>query len=250
MHFDQITGLWTRYRAAEIDKRVHPDDHMMNTAQQGWADYNFVGVSTIQLLLSLLAQADTQKVRRILDFGCGHGRAARHIRACFPTAEMDFCDIDPGAAQFCADTFSGAAIVSSDDFSDLSLDKEYDIIWLGSVFTHLSLDRMIALFDKLQSHLAVGGILAASFRGRNLYLRHEGEKDPNQRAKWRNLCLQYQTAGVGFTPYQTGGNWGLSLTKPATVIGLGSRHAHLRLIGYAERGWANVHDVAAWSRQA
>lgn len=157
MHFDQITGLWTRYRAAEIDKRIHPDDHMMNTAQQGWADYNFVGVSTIQLLLSLLAQADTQKVRRILDFGCGHGRAARHIRACFPAAEMDFCDIDPGAAQFCAETFSGAAIVSSDDFSDLSLDKEYDIIWLGSVFTHLSLDRMVALFDKLQSHLAVGG---------------------------------------------------------------------------------------------
>lgn len=248
MHFDQIASLWTKYRATAVNKQVHPNDHMMNTAVNGWTDYNFVGISTIQVLMSHLANADTQQVTRILDFGCGHGRAARHIRACFPHAAMTFCDIDPEAAGFCAESFGGDALVSTDDFGSLDLDGRYDLIWLGSVFTHLDYGRMVMLFDKLQDHLAVGGVLVATFRGRHMYDMHEREADPAQYAKWRNLCAQYEAGGVGFGPYRAGDNWGLSLTRPEAIIGLGARHRPLRLIGYAERGWATAHDVAAWTR--
>lgn len=248
MQFDQIASLWQKYRKSEISTVIHPDDQMMIGAVNGWADYNYVGISTVEVILSLLSFCKTEHVRSILDFGCGHGRGARHIRACFPNARMTFCDIDEGASRFCAESFKGDVMASSDDFDELSPQGEFDVIWLGSVFTHLDYGRMILLFDKLQAHLAPGGLLVGSFRGRHLYRVHRDEPHPGQRAKWRNLCEQYLAGGVGHAPYNPGEKWGISLTSPAAVIGIGSRHEDIRLVSYAERGWAGVHDVGAWTR--
>ena len=43
-------------------------------------------------------------------------------------------------------------------------------------------------------------------------------------------------------------DWGLSLVSIEKIVALGKRHTYARLIGYSEAGWANVHDVGAWTK--
>lgn len=250
MHADTLTELWTAYRKREVDRTLHPEDHMFNTAKNGWDDYHAVGVSAMQVIQSVLGSSPSHRVARIMDFGCGHGRVARHLRAFFPEAEMFFVDIDGEAAKFCAAQFNGTAITSSEDFSSLDLPKDIDLIWLGSVFTHLDYGRMNALFDILVSSLRPRGIIIATFRGEYLYRQMKAETEPNLKRKWTPLLRQYEAGGIGYLPYDAEKNpqWGLSLSSMDRIAGMGRRHADIRLIGYTETGWAAVHDVASWAR--
>lgn len=249
MHPTKFSQLWLEYIERPIAQTLHPADHMFNTAVNGWTDYHAVGVSAMQIIGTALQSGPSYDVSRILDFGCGHGRVARHLRAFFPNAELFFADIDETGAQFCAKQFKGTDIKSGEDFATLDLPKEMDLIWLGSVFTHLDYGRMIALFDLMASSLRPRGTLIATFRGSFLYREMKAESDPGQARKWRSLLDQYEAGGIGYLAYNSENPlWGLSLLSIESLIGMGRRHPSLRLVLYSEVGWAAVHDVAAWAR--
>lgn len=245
---DKVAAAWAAYRARGVDPVIHTADHMWNTGPR-IDDYNFVGESGVRVISSVLAAAATKEsVWRILDFGCGHGRVARHIRALFPQAELFFCDIDYEAAQFCADRFGGTSLRSSEDLTQLDLPVNMDLVWVGSVFTHIDYRRMQILFDNLFASLGRGGVLTATFRGRRT---HEvALAAPDQAELWRPLHEQYEREGVGYQSYGRPelGDWGLSLCAIEKVIALGHKHSNARLVGYTEAGWANIHDVASWMK--
>ena len=172
MHADKLSKHWLSYREREIDKTLHPDDHMFNTAVNGWADYNFVGLSAVQMISSVCHHVPWHQLRRIMDFGCGHGRVARHLRGYLPNAELFFVDIDRSCTDFCAAQFGGTGIVSKEDFAAVDLPTDMDLIWVGSVFTHLDYGRMNALFDLLVKSLRPNGVLVATFRGEHMFRHH------------------------------------------------------------------------------
>ncbi|MGL3110691.1 class I SAM-dependent methyltransferase [Bradyrhizobium sp. BR 1432] len=249
MHADVVSTLWTDYRSREIIRDLHPNDHMFNAAVQGWTDYMGVGVSAVQIICSALLTGPAYHLEKVLDFGCGHGRVARHLRAFLPKAELYFADIDETGSRFCADTFAGNYVQSHHDFDQLDLPKDLDLIWVGSVFTHLDYGRMNKLFNALIGALRPRGTLIATFRGESQYRRALQETDPNQRRKWKSLIDQYEAGGIGFGSYGIADDpeWGLSLSSINSVIGMGKRLPNVRLVSYSEIGWAAAHDVAAWS---
>ena len=252
MRSDQMSKIWREYRERAVSREIHPDDHMFNSAVNGWDDYVAVGVSAAEVINYVLSAAPSGEVRRFMDFGCGHGRVARHLRAMFPFAEGAFVDIDSSCVEFCSDKFDGIPIASKEEFSELKLPGGLDLIWLGSVFTHLDYGRMNALFNLLASSLSRHGCLIGTFRGKAMYMRMKGdmERDESTERKWRSLIQQYEAAGVGYAPYNKAENadWGLSLSSIEAVVGLGRRRGDLNLIAYREAGWAGAHDVAAWAR--
>lgn len=67
-----------------IDLATHAEDHMLKTAVNGMRDYLFVGESTIHAILRAAQIGALTKFDDILDFGCGHGREARHLKIAFP----------------------------------------------------------------------------------------------------------------------------------------------------------------------
>ena len=73
--------------------------------------YLFGGTLAVQLIRQCLTAVGTQEVRRVLDFGCGHGRVMRVLRAAFPDAELVACDIDQDAVSFCAETFGARPVL-------------------------------------------------------------------------------------------------------------------------------------------
>lgn len=249
MQPDKLHALWKSYRATPIITAVHADDHMFQHNPK-LDDYETVGESAMRVIASVLATAPKEAVWRILDFGCGHGRVARHMRSMFPTAQMWFSDIDPSCTEFCSRTFTGTAVQSYEDLSQTILPSGMDLIWVGSVFTHIDYARMEVLFDKLFASLGVGGILIATFRGHRTY--EIAKQKPDQATLYSKMLADYEANGVGYQSYgrEELGDWGLSLTSIEKVVALGRRHNKARLAGYMEAGWANIHDVGAWVKTA
>ena len=68
----------------------------------------------------------------------GYGVGSRFLRYAWPTADIKVCDIDKAAVDSCTETFDAGPVYSSMDFKRVRFDVNYDLIWVDSLFTHLS----------------------------------------------------------------------------------------------------------------
>ena len=98
--------------------------------------YVSVGLSALRAIEDALGDAPAPP-RRILDLPCGHGRVTRVLRARFPEAAITVCDLDRGGVDFAAARFGARGVYSVEDFRALDLGEAYDLIWVGSLVTHL-----------------------------------------------------------------------------------------------------------------
>lgn len=246
MLISEAAALEAAYRNKTISAVFHPQDEMQVKGPK-W--YFPVGVSAIECLLAGLIAAPTTAINTILDFGCGYGRVGRHLRACFPNAGITFSDIDPVATQFCADTFDGEALRSTNDFGQLAFPRQYDLIWIGSVFTHLDLYRMRVLFTKVFGALSEKGLLLMTTHGARC-LSMAAQHPYLQSDRWRTVVADYQRSGFGYAPYafDSDDRWGVSLTTPGAIWELAANEPGARLIFYKEAGWADHQDAVGWTR--
>jgi SAM-dependent methyltransferase len=240
MDITKIGTAWDNYKKSGIIETIHEQDLMYNTGKE-W--YWPVGESAMHIVASLLIAAPNKKVNRILDFGCGFGRCARHFRAFFPNAELYFCELNKTAAEFCSKTFSGEVV------SLEKLPKDIDVIWLGSVFTHIDIIKTKLLFDILVASLANLGVFVATTNGRRAIQMNS--KNPYISAnRWADILAGYNATGAGYASYGRDdlGDYGVSLTDAARMIELGMNCPELRLLSYQEAAFANHQDAIAWTR--
>ena len=249
---DRSRAILEHYEARkeQMSRALHPDDHMFKSNNSEWPPYISVGASAIRTLSAALNHTD-QKIDAILDFGCGHGRVARHLPLAFPEASLAFSDIDETAWQFCAETFGGTGFPSHKDFSQLEIPGSYDLIWLGSVFTHLDWSDMQTLLEKFAGALNVGGLVVATVRGQACYkMMIDTPERFNQGGYYDALLNDYHTNGFGYMIYKGFEDWGQNLITPAKVHQLADRLDGLSCVDVVETGWANIHDVGIWKLDA
>jgi hypothetical protein len=211
--------------------------------------YQEKGISAAELILESLIASPVEEIKRVLDFGSGYGRVARHLRCLFPKAELSFCD--PEGAEFCSNRFNGTTIPPSASFCQLSLPQHYDLIWVGSVFTHLNWEDMSGLFSKLLSSTSNDGVLIASFSGAAALLKaacSDRYRLPNE--QWLDICNQYHELGVGWVKTTSGYHpgWGRSLIKIGRILELGKTQDRAKLIMLSEGRWGGLQDIGAWIR--
>jgi SAM-dependent methyltransferase len=133
---------------------------------------------------------------RVLDFACGAGRVLRHFRAAWPEAELTACDAWREGLDYCVATFGALRQPSHDDPSIPRLKGPFDLIWSGSLLTHVGEEfwrKTLALWAK-----ALGGVLVFTTHGRSVAERvRNGDLDftPEQRAA---VLESYERAGFGF----------------------------------------------------
>ena len=187
----------------------------------------------------VLNLSDNRSVRRVLDLPCGHGRVARYLKTGFPDAQMFYCDIDAQAVEFCASTFGGEGIVSREDLLSVKLPDSLDVIWVGSLFTHVDRKRTEQWLVHLCKSLAEDGVLVATFHGawsievaKTLpFLGAEG---------WDEVLRGYFDSGFGYARYPSGDyDYGVSLSKPSVIVEMVERISGVRLLAYMERGWGH-----------
>lgn len=241
-----MTGSWIEERVravmARVDRSIAGGDTMY-----GGNDVHYFGVaeSALRVLLGALETAGTTP-RRILDFGCGYGRVMRTLRAAYPEAELLACDVDSHAVAHCATAFGARPVTSATEIDRVERVQEVNLIWCGSVLTHLDEGQWPALIGYFGDALAIGGVAVMTTCGRVVAAKLADDTDYGLTPEARESMLaSYRSRGFGYHDYPGQTGYGLSLSTPAWAVGQVSPIPGLRLIGYIEAGWDRHQDVIA-----
>ncbi len=245
MEFSTVAEIHRAYKGRSINSTIALDDQMFARGQE--SHYFSVGEDGLNNVLASLVRSRRQTVQHILDLPCGHGRVARHLRAAFPDATISFCDIDSAGVNFCCQTFDGRAIYSLPELTQVTLGGPFDVIWIGSLFTHVDEARTLRWLRYLCTQLSDDGILLATFHctwSREVQKRYKmiGEKE------WVSILRQADHTGFGYARYPGQDDYGISLARPSRLIDLASAIEEVKILSYIERGWADNHDVLTIAR--
>jgi SAM-dependent methyltransferase len=207
--------------------------------------YFWVGYSGLFCVRQALDKAAKKGVKSILDFGCGHGRVLRSLAAAFPDAALTAADVDLAAVDFCAKAFGAVPIYSEVDFSRLVFNTRFDLIWVGSLFTHLNAERWTTLLKLFRSILTEDGLAVFSTHGSAAERRlREGQTrfyglEPERIAK---ILQDHSACGFGYCDYRKSPGYGVSLSSPEWVSCQVSELGFEPVL-YLKNGWDDHHDA-------
>jgi SAM-dependent methyltransferase len=245
---DDIVGRWERYEAADVSKRISDHDAMFvgDTIES----YLMVGRSAIEVIALAMIAARKPNVGSVLDLPCGAGRVTRHLRVFFPDADLFVSDIDKRGERFAAETFSARPVEASPNF-DTPLARSFDLVFCGSLLTHLPERRFIAAIDWFGAALAPGALLVLTLHGRRADHAERTMKNIEP-VKWQRVREAAFAGAFGFveTERLDGTVYGYSLTAPSWVMRIAERRPLLRVVNFQEAAWNNHQDALVLQRRA
>ena len=209
--------------------------------------YFTCGESALRVVSAALDLAEMEMPRRILDFGAGAGRVTRWFKARFPKSEIHACDIREQDIGFLRATLGVDAWVVPPEPTKLVLTSQYDLIWVGSVITHLPVASTQQLIEKLLLACNPNALIVLSFHGRYAINRHENTQFKYLHGTgWRKIKLGYLLTGYGYANYQGQSGYGISVITPQRMMRVvRALPIKSRLILLSERAWDGHHDVIA-----
>jgi SAM-dependent methyltransferase/predicted O-methyltransferase YrrM len=229
---------WAQARERGVDSRISPRDAMY--VGDG-AHYFSVGRSAI----TAIERVAPAEPRRVLDMPCGHGRVLRFLRRRYPDAALVACDLDADGVEFCVQRFGAEPVRSSADLSELKLPGPFDLIWCGSLLTHLDTDRSAELLALFRRSLSDGGVAVLTTHGELVADRlRAGETYQLEPDAARAALTAYEATGFGYADYPWSPGYGVSISSRAW-IDRAAAAAGLKVLDFAERGWDDHQDVVA-----
>jgi SAM-dependent methyltransferase len=199
----------------------------------------------------------------ILDFACGYGRVLRALQAGYPEATITACDLMSDAIKFCADTFGAIPVKGNENLDLIELPAKYDVIWVGSLFTHLPIERWEEFLSFFKENMSKDGVLVFTVHGRTaLYMMERYSLLPKDitDSMFKVIKEQYFDTGYAFFDYtkkhkdalaKIDANhskaFGLSFTRPDYVCRYLLGLSAFNIVSYSEGAWAHNHDVVALS---
>jgi SAM-dependent methyltransferase len=222
---------------------VSKKDSMVSPGNE--QQYFTIGRQALRLLMLASDLCQKPHYPRILDYACGYGRVLRWIKAQYSYADITACDIDPDAVGFCASTFGVRGVVASSEPDATKLEGNYDLIWCGSLLTHLDLNEWQKTLAQLIKWTAECGVLIFSSQGRFLaseLARGKAEYASNIDAQ--KLLRSYAQEGFAFEPYfeSEDQKYGITVVSPSFLLRTIEKNGDLLLRSYIEQVWG-VQDV-------
>ncbi len=226
----------------EVDLTRHPDDDMF----KGDLDFYIqVGHSAIAGIATAMVMAGTTHLGSILDLPCGYGRVLRMLAKAFPEAELTACDVLTDGVSFCAERFGATGVVSQADPRDIPITETFDLVWCGSLLTHLPLKRARAFLNWMIERLSPEGLLVFSTHGRDAV--HRWRAMDNRRIN--GVIADFEATGFGYRGHPRssgyGSGYGTAACTPAWLAGELQNHPDICLLYHAERGFDDFQDLVA-----
>jgi SAM-dependent methyltransferase len=242
-----VKSVWQEWIAdvpEDVIRTVHPNDEMMIPGHEH--SYWLMGdwaVRCVQAAVACAALSFEVKTESILDLPCGHGRVLRFLKVAYPEADITACDISREGVDFCVETFGVRGIYSSRDPGEIEAGT-YDVIWCGSLLTHMPEDKWDPWLKFFEDHLNPGGTVVFTAHGdgyaRGLFRLHM----PGNRTELQDA---YQQTGFAFgkNRWDRDEDPGIAWSSPAWVLERLKGRSNMRITAFMERGWHDAHDV--WS---
>lgn len=227
-----------------VSLRVDPQDGMY----QDWGGtyYLSAGLTGVRCVERAVETALGGKaVRSILDFPSGYGRVLRFLRVAFPKAKILASDIHAEALAFCRRVFGVDTALSNEDFSRMELGRTFDLIWCGSLITHIDEAASLALLQFFHRHLSGGGLCLFSAHGRDTVRRlaenvfSYGLSEPAQ----QEVLCGYRDAGYGFADYHDRRGYGISAVTRERMLAIAQSAGPWEAALYEEQGWDASQDL-------
>lgn len=238
--------------------RVHRYDVMLyDDSEESVINYLKAADSAIENIVAALEAAgrDFADVRSCLDFGCGHGRILRFLQQRIPAHRITACDVDEEAVWFCAAELGARPLVSSWNLAELRLGT-YDLIWSGSVLTHLDRADGELLLDHFAQSLAPGGVLVFSAHGQTSLDGLGWLYEKAYVSEAEAIRREVAESGFSFRPYgpEHGEHphpYGMAWHAREMIVGWFEEHYGdaVEPLLHRPHGWDNHHDVYSFQRK-
>jgi SAM-dependent methyltransferase len=222
---------------------ISPKDDMYLANKENYFD---VGESALRLIQEVFG-SNVDRVETILDMPCGFGRVLRYLRAFWPNAKIVASDLNWDAVSFCHETFDAIISYSNIDIQGLEFPYKFDLIWVGSLFTHFDKVRCDNLLQILIDYLNEDGILVFTTHGRiAAYLADIREPSfALSEDQYVRLLSDYHKSDFGYVNYDDEHPYyGFSLSKPSFVVKKIEKIKKVKIHGLKEQGWG-YQDVFA-----
>jgi SAM-dependent methyltransferase len=235
-------GISFRSSLISLGIRVDNEMYVSSPAQH----YFSVGLSAMRAIEGAIVQSNRDSdVGRILDFPCGYGRVLRFLRARFPAASITASDIDPVALDFCSHTFSVKSLLSNTDLKNLSMSEKFDLIWCGSLITHLNEKAAADLLKFFHDHLLPNGLCIFTTHGKLSaeLIRTNAETYGLTVDAQRQVLSQFYDNGYGYADYSDQPGYGISLVSHEQMLSMADKAGAWNETYYVEHGWDYHQDV-------
>lgn len=240
-----------------IPGRVHYNDLMLfDDSAESIDNYMRAARSAVENIEKVLGHCGRSfdTVASCLDFGCGHGRVLRLLVRRIGASAITACDVDREGVRFCVAEFGVRGLFSRWKIDDIRFGS-YDLIWSGSVFTHLDAEEGELLLARLGESLVPGGVLVFSLHGElslqglgHLYgglYAHEAE----------TIRREVEEKGLSFRAYDSSfgsfeGKYGMTWHSREYVESRAREvsRGRLQLLSWIPQGWDSHHDVVAFRK--
>jgi SAM-dependent methyltransferase len=179
------------YPIPPLDLSAHMRQAPAMAEREGYLER---GLATRRSIESMLPDDWSWEGKRVLDFGCGPGRAIRHLSDEAESAEIWGSDISAACIEWNSRNLSPSlSFVANDALPPLPFeDGKFDLVYALSVFTHIG-DTWTAWLLEMDRILAPGGRLVATFMGEGMSEAVAGEP-------WdeRNVGMNVYVPGQGW----------------------------------------------------
>jgi trans-aconitate methyltransferase len=225
-----------------VSANISPSDEMYYTNPH--EHYFSVGQSALTIIENSLAleKRTPAHVTQILDIPCGHGRVTRFLRAKFPHADIVVSDLNQDGVDFCAKEFDAVGVYSSEDFSDVSFDRCFDLIWVGSLITHFSPEQTRAFLSFVTQYLTKDGMLIFSSHGSYVAGRLPFAGYGLSDLAIHQTLDDFFNTGYGYADYPDHSSYGTSLVSKGWIDDF-FQTTHCFVTQWYEHQWDHHQDV-------
>jgi SAM-dependent methyltransferase len=233
-----------------IDRTIAPRDGMV--APDNPEQYFDLGRRAMELIQLSAELCDKPHYPDILDLPCGHGRVLRWLRARHDYARITACDLDRDGVDFCARQFGAQPVYSQADLRQLPFANQFDLIWVGSLVTHLRQDRWLTTIDCLVRWVRAYGVVIFTTQGRNVSsLITRGRRHVAEEIDKPALLEEYARTGFAYQRYTSSNaeeDYGLALSSPEWVMRTLQRYPDIIVRAYLEEAWGTQDVVILYKK--
>ena len=182
---DHCPGIDPAAATGAFNARIHPRDQMLlhslrHHRDAGAAFSQYFGIALQQYgsarqIMQILFGGAAGDID-VLDFACGYGRLLRFLGLAMPSSRIWASELQTDAVAFVEHAFGVQTFASKADPARFTPGRQFDFIWVASLFSHLPEPLFHAWLAKLISLLTPRGVLCFSVR--DAALMPEGEARP------------------------------------------------------------------------